>query len=227
MIERNVQTRWRRRDLVTGFAASAFVVLFFAGLAPVTMIGGRPYFPGPASSIVEVQDYFIHHPGPVLLCAFLHFGSAIALGLFTTQVISDLKHRKAAGSTMDLILFSGITTAITILVASCVLWTATNVEISQNVSLLFALSKIQFALGGPGFSVPFGLLVGSISIAVSRERILPRWLVAVGFAIFFVGELSWLEILTVKFIFLIPLTRFPGFVWMILASFRLKSMGDA
>jgi hypothetical protein len=36
-----------------------------------------------------------------------------------------------------------------------------------------------------------------------------------------VGELSWLNLLLPKALFLIPLTRFPGFVWLIAAGFLL------
>jgi hypothetical protein len=36
-----------------------------------------------------------------------------------------------------------------------------------------------------------------------------------------VGVLSWFEILSVRILPLIPLTRFPGFVWMIAAGFTV------
>jgi hypothetical protein len=38
-----------------------------------------------------------------------------------------------------------------------------------------------------------------------------------------IGELSWLNILLPKALLLIPLTRFPGFVWIIAAGFALPS----
>jgi hypothetical protein len=36
-----------------------------------------------------------------------------------------------------------------------------------------------------------------------------------------IGELSWFEMLTPNVLALIPLTRFPGFIWLIAAGFAL------
>jgi hypothetical protein len=35
------------------------------------------------------------------------------------------------------------------------------------------------------------------------------------------GELSWFSLLFNRLIFFIPLTRFPGFIWLIIAGFAL------
>jgi len=44
-----------------------------------------------------------------------------------------------------------------------------------------------------------------------------------GSALFVCGELSWLNLITPKALFLVPLTRFPGFAWLIAAGFALPS----
>jgi hypothetical protein len=77
------------------------------------------------------------------------------------------------------------------------------------------------ALGGSGFSVPFGLLIAGISIPAAFMKLLPRWIVVFGIALFVCGELSWLNLITPKALFLVPLTRFPGFAWLIAAGFAL------
>jgi hypothetical protein len=41
-----------------------------------------------------------------------------------------------------------------------------------------------------------------------------------------IGELSWLDILFPKALLLIPLIRFPGFVWLIAAGFALPNTVD-
>jgi hypothetical protein len=212
-----------KRPASPALAAIAFVGLFLAGLAPVTILGGRPWFPGPAASIVEVQNFFMSRNGGALICAFCHFGAAMALGVFTVQVCSQLRFRKTTEYAVDLTLLSGLITATVMVIASCVLWTATYVEVSQNASLLFAVFKLQFGLGGPGFSVPFGLFIGAITLAVARTGNMPRWLVIAGFVIFLVGEVSWIEILTVKAIPLIPVTRFFGFLWILIGPARLRA----
>jgi hypothetical protein len=41
------------------------------------------------------------------------------------------------------------------------------------------------------------------------------------------GELSWFNMIMPKSLFLIPLTRFPGFVWLIAAGFALPNSRGA
>jgi hypothetical protein len=96
----------------------------------------------------------------------------------------------------------------------------------QDGPLLEALFRLQFALGGPGFSVPFGLLVAGISVTAGFRKLLPKWAVILGILIAAAGELSWLQIMFPKLIFLIPLTRFPGFLWLIAAGFLLPRSAE-
>lgn len=53
-----------------GVVATIFVVLFLAGLYPVIMFGGAPYFPGPGESVGTIISFFQLRPSAVLLCAF-------------------------------------------------------------------------------------------------------------------------------------------------------------
>lgn len=55
----------------------------------------------------------------------------------------------------------------------------------------------------------------------ANERILHRAALAV------VGELSWLSLVLPGATFLIPVTRFPAFVWLIAAGFALPTTRSA
>jgi hypothetical protein len=76
----------RHRGPNLGIVAMIFTVLFLAGLYPVTMFGGKPYFLGPRESASTIATFFQLRPSVVLLCAFFHFGAAIALGVFIGRV---------------------------------------------------------------------------------------------------------------------------------------------
>ena len=78
-----------------------------------------------------------------------------------------------------------------------------------------ALYWLDQALGGSGFSVPFGILILGMSIPAAMLKLLPKWIVMFGIAQGICGELSWLNLIVPKTLFLGPLTRFPGFVWSI------------
>ncbi len=204
-----------------GILATIFVVLFCAGLYPVTAFGGAPYFPGPAEPLDTIVAFFAARPTAVLACAFFQFGSAIVLGLFTVTIFSQLKYLgvKAAGT--GIALFGGLMAAFNMMAGTFVLWTMTYPGIAQDQPLLHALYRMIFAFGGIGFSVPCGLLLAGVSVTSGFYKLLPRWIVILGLVVAAIGELSWFEMLTPTLIALIPLTRFPGFVWLIAAGFAL------
>jgi hypothetical protein len=204
-----------------GIVSNVFVLLFLGGLYPVTVFGGKPVFPAPYEPVNVITTFFQQRPSAVLLCAALHFGAAIPLGLVTATTVSRLRFLGVRAAGGDVALFGGFLTAFTMMVSASVLWAMTYPGVAQNAAALEALFRVQFALGGPGFSVPFGLLIAGVSVTAGFRGILPKWLVVSGIAIGAIGELSWFEILFPKLLPLIPLTRFPGFAWLIIAGLRL------
>jgi hypothetical protein len=69
--------------------------------------------------------------------------------------------------------------------------------------------------------VPLGIFFAGVSVTAGFTKLLPKWLVVFGILLAVCGELSWLSMVFPKLIFLIPLTRFPGFIWLIIAGFIL------
>jgi hypothetical protein len=65
--------------------------------------------------------------------------------------------------------------------------------------------------------------MAGVSVTAAAYRLLPTWIVVLGLALAISGELSWINLLTPKALFLVPLTRFPGFVWLIAAGFALPN----
>ena len=213
--------RLRHKGPPPGMVATVFVLVFLAGLYPVTALNGTPVFPGPWEPIGVIMEYFTARPSAVLLCAALHFGAAIPLGIFTATAVSRLRFLGVRAAGTDIALFGGFLTALTMMTASSVLWAMTYPEVAKDAAALQAAYRIQFALGGPGFSVPFGLLIAGVSATSWFYKFLPKWLLVIGFLIAATGELSWFDILFPKALRLIPLTRFPGFLWLVAAGFLL------
>ena len=205
-----------------GILAIVFTLLFNTGLYfVISFSAGAPHFPGPWESAEVITAYFQGQPRAVLLCAFLQFGVAIPLGLFTATVVSRLRFLgvKAAGT--HIALFGGLMTAFNLALSALVLWVMAYPGIAQDVSALRPLYYLTFAVGGVGYSVPLGLLFAGISIPSGVFKFLPKWLVVFGLLLAACGELSWLSLIFPKLLFFIPLTRFPGFIWLIIAGFML------
>jgi hypothetical protein len=219
-------TQSRHAGPPLGIVATTFVALFLAGLYPVTAFGGKPFFPGPGESLGVIVAFFQARPSAVLLCAALQFGAAIPLGIFTATIVSRMRFLGVRAAGIDIALFGGLATALNMMASSSVLWAMSYPGIAQEPALLQALYRLTFAWGGPGFSVPLGLLIAGISVTAGFARLLPKWIVILGLAIAVVGELSWLVILFPRALFPIPLTRFPGFIWLIATGFALPKTVD-
>jgi hypothetical protein len=156
-----------------------------------------------------------------LLCAFLQFGAAIPLGIFTATMVSRLRFLGFRAAGADIALFGGFMAALNVAISALVLWVMAYPGIAGEASVVRALYYIVFAIGGVGFSVPMGLLIAGISIPGLMMKLLPKWLIIFGLMLSVIGELSFFSLVIPSAIFLIPLTRFPSFVWLIFAGFKL------
>jgi hypothetical protein len=211
----------RHQSPPLGILAVVYTVLFCAGLYPVTYFGGKPTFPLPWASAPVIEAFFEQRHAAALLCAFLHFGASIPLGIFAAAAVSRLKFFGVRTAGADIALFGGFATAVLMMASSAILWTMTIPGVVQDAALARALHFLDFALGGPGYSVPLGLFMAGISVPLLFRRLTPRWIPILGLVLAAFGELSWLTIEFHIALLLIPLTRFPGFVWMIAVGFAL------
>jgi hypothetical protein len=133
-----------------GVVATIFTILFLAGLYPVTMFGGAPYFPGPWESASTIVSFFQLRSTAVLLCSFFHFGAAIALGIFTATVVSQLRFLGARVAGTYIALFGGLATAFNMGASASVLWVMACPGIAQDATVVQALYYLQYMGRRPG-----------------------------------------------------------------------------
>jgi hypothetical protein len=217
-----VSTAARHRGPNLGMLATIFTVLFNAGLfCVVSFSAGKPHFPGPWESAQTITTYFQEHSSAVLMCAFLQFGASIPLGIFTATVVSRLRFLGVRAAGPYIALFGGLATSFNLVVSALILWVMAYPGVAQDAAVLRALYYVSYAFGGVGYSVPLGLLMAGVSIPAAVMKLLPKWLVIFGLVLAVVGELSWFNLVFPKALFLIPLTRFPGFIWLMAVGFKL------
>jgi hypothetical protein len=187
----------------------------------------RPYFPGPWESAQTIVNYFQTHSHSVLMCAFLQFGAAIPLGIFTATMVSRVGFLGVRAAGAYIALFGGLMAAFNIAISALVLWVMAYPGIAGDSGVVCALYYVVFAIGGVGFSVPMGLLIAGISIPALMAKLLPKWLIVFGLTLGVIGELSFFSLVIPGALFLIPLTRFPSFIWLIFAGFKLPRRAGA
>ena len=231
-MDKTIAHRTGHRGPNPGVLAIIYAVLFNAGLYFVVSFrlpehlaasatATRSYFPGPWESAPTIAAYFRSHAGAVLMCAFLQFGAAIPLGIFTATMVSRVQFLGLRAAGPLIALFGGLMCAFDIAISALVLWVMAYPGIAQETSVVHALYYMVFAIGGVGFSVPMGLLLAGLSVPAAIMKLLPKWIVVFGLALAGIGELSALSLVLPQLIFLIPLTRFPSFIWLIAAGFLL------
>jgi hypothetical protein len=204
-----------------GLVAIVFTILFLAGLVPVTLIASDTHFPAPFQPSSEIVGYFRTNASRVALCAFFQFAAAIPLGIYTATMTSRLRFLGVRAAGVDIALFGGFAASFLTFVSALGQWTLARPGVAADDTLVLALHSWIFATGGPGYSVPLGLLLAGISVPALLYRRLPRWLAISGLVLAAIGELSALSLVIPGALFLIPLTRFPGFAWLIAAGFQL------
>jgi hypothetical protein len=75
--------------------------------------------------------------------------------------------------------------------------------------------------GGPGHVVTLGLLLAGVSVPSAFAKLIPRWLVWLGLIVAAICEFSALSLVFPTAGILLPLGRFPAFIWLIGAGFTM------
>jgi hypothetical protein len=168
-----------------------------------------------------IVPYFQTYGGRVLFCLVVQLGGMICLGIFVATVVSRLQFLGARAVGIYITLLGGFLVVADAITSAMTMWTMLRPGVIDHPQLVLALYYFGFALGGPGFSVPMGLLMAGISVTAAFMKLLPRWLIVFGLFLAVAGELSWLHLAYPTLLFLIPLVRFPGFIWLIAVGFLL------
>src|SRR5262249_21471293 len=186
-----------------GALGLVFVSLFAGGLVVTGVMTGGARFPTPYEPVGLAQDYFSRYAEVVRIAAFLQFGAAIPLGIFTATVTSRLRFlrmRVAGGGNLR---FFGVAAARFLAppppagwapLSAGAGWVLSQPGMATEAGALRALQLLGFATGGPGHVVTLGLLLAGVSVPSSFAKLIPRWLVWLGLIVAAICELSALSL---------------------------------
>lgn len=210
----------RHRGPHLGTVSIVYTSLFLASLV-ITGIMTGSHIPSPFQAPDASQSFFSQNPNAVRIGAFLQFGAAIPLGIFTATAVSRLQFLGMNVAGVFISLFGGFAASVFVAISALLQWVVSQPGVALNSIATRVLHLSFFVTGGPGFTVAFGLLVAGISVISAFTRFLPRWLAVLGFVVAGAAELSSLSLVSTPFIYLLPIARFLGFVWIIAAGFLL------
>src|SRR5215475_11401299 len=204
-----------------GALGVVFVSLFALSFVVTGAMTGGARFPTPYDQVALAQEYFSRYANVIRIAAFLQFGAAIPLGIFTATVSSRLKFLGTKAPGADIALFGGFAASIFLALSAVAGWALSQPGMAVEAGALRALQLLGFATGGPGHVVALGILLARVSVPAAFAKLIPRWLVWLGLILAAICELSALSLVFPMAGYLLPLGRFPAFIWLIGAGFTM------
>jgi hypothetical protein len=201
--------------------ATVFVALFIASLVVTAASTGGQHFPSPFDPAAKAAVFFAEHGAAVRWSAFLQFGAAIPLAIFAATAASRLRFLGVQAAGPSIALVGGTLASAMAALSGLSQWVLSQPDIAAADTAARTLHLLSFALGGPGYVVPFGILVAGVAVSGGLPRHLPRWVMWFGLGIAVIAELSALTIAVPAAAYLLPVARFAGFVWLIAAAATL------
>lgn len=209
-----------QRGPALGPLALISLLLLLAGLATSVALGGVP--PSPYDSATAISAYFANQSDAVMAGAFFLFGSSVPLAIYAATVSSRLRSLgvTAPGATISLV--GGVLCSAMVALSALVSWTLAQPSTrTGGLALVRALHDLSFLTGGVAFAVFLGLLVAGVAVPGLLVGLLPRVVAWPGLVIAAVCEVSTFSLLWEPLTSLLPIARFPGLVWLVVAGFLL------
>ncbi|MGH3546605.1 MAG: DUF4386 domain-containing protein [Pseudonocardiaceae bacterium] len=176
--------------------------------------------PRPADAAAQVLSYDQNHGTVLAVSATLLFASAIPLVIWAVTAYRRLGVR-VPGPLMGVA--GGVLAAASIALSGLFAWTAGQTAQLADPALARTLTSLSFSTGAAGFVVPFGLLITGIAVPSLILKRLPRALAWAGVVMGALGMLATLTLLIPALDPLLPIGRFGGVIWLVVASVLLPA----
>lgn len=211
----------RYRGPHPGIVATVFVILFMASLVLFPLLSNGSGFPSPFGDIENIRQLLLNYPQALKINAFLQFGAAIPLGIFTAAIVTRIRSLGPNVAGLAIAQFGGITASIFISLSSLLSWVLCQEGIANDIAIVQLLQLAGFATGGIGHIVPLGLLLAGVSVPCLLGKYTPVWVARLGIILAVLAELSIFGFVFKPAFILLPIVRFGSYIWMIAIGFSL------
>ncbi|MET3807231.1 hypothetical protein ABIB25_004254 [Nakamurella sp. UYEF19] len=178
--------------------------------------------PTPSAAAQTVLTYQAGHGTTLRLAGSLQFAAALPLAIWAATVHGRLRALgvTAAGNTMALA--GGILAAASLALGGLITWTSAETAHLGDAVVARVLADLAFGTGAAGFVVPFALLIAGVAVPALIMKLTPRPLAIAGLVLAAVGMTATATLLTATLDATLPVVRFGGLIWIILASIALS-----
>jgi hypothetical protein len=205
-----------------GILALVYFLVFAAGMI-INMTGtaGASY-PTPYDPVQKAQAYYQQFHAVTQLHSFFIFWSAIPLGIYTAFFTSRLSGLTKHRGGLNIATFGGFGAAIFIALSGLCSWVLSQPFVTDAPEATRIMQLLTFTTGGTGNVVFSGLLIAGISVTAGISKNLPKWIMWSGLVLALISILSMLNMIFPGASVLLPIGRFLGMIWMIVAGFKVK-----
>ncbi|MDT5187187.1 MAG: hypothetical protein QOJ20_2726 [Mycobacterium sp.] len=196
--------------------AAISLVLLLAGLVIGVALAG--VMPLPYGSETAIQDYVAGHHAAAVAIAVGTFGSSIPLAIYAATASARLRQLGITAPGATIALAGGLLASAGLALSSLTAWTLSRPEVTSDAALVRALYYLTYLTGGPWHVVTLGLLIAGIAVPGLIAGLLPRPVAWTGLIIAGVAELTTLVLIWPGLSPLLPVARFTGLIWLIVAG---------
>jgi hypothetical protein len=209
---------------IAGSTAIAFAVLhagfFIASLVVIPILAPGVRIPNPFGSDEAGLTFLLNNTEAIRVSSCLQLVPAVCLAALGTMMTSRQKLHKSASAPLGVGLVGSVGAAVMLASAALCSWALASPGAIDPGSAFRTLQFLPFLMGGPGWAGFFALfLAGVVGSGVS---VLPKWAVWTGCLLSVISALAMFVMLTITVSVCLPISRFLGFVWLILVAIQLR-----
>lgn len=203
-----------------GLLAAISLALLLAGLVVgVALAGG--FMPLPFGSATAIQDYVAGNHTAAVAISVGTFGSSIPLAIYAATASARLRQLGITAPGATIALAGGLLASAGLALSGLLAWTLSRPEVTSDTALVRALYYLVYLTGGPWHIVTLGLLIAGIAVPGLIVGLLPRAVAWTGLVIAGLAEVTTLALIWPSLSPLLPVVRFTGLVWLIVAGVML------
>jgi hypothetical protein len=196
--------------------AAISLAVLLVGLAVGEALGG--VMPLPYGSGTAIRDYVDTHHATAVAIAVGAFGSSIPLAIYAATASARLRQLGITAPGATIALAGGLLASAGLALSGLTAWTLSRPEVTSDAALVRALYYLTYLTGGPWHVVTLGLLIAGIAVPSLIVGLLPRPVAWTGLVIAAIAELTTLVLIWQALSPLLPVARFTGFIWLIVAG---------
>jgi hypothetical protein len=174
--------------------------------------------PLPYGSGTAILDYVRRNPVAAQAIAIGAFAASVPMAIYAATVSARLRQLGVTAPGATIALAGGVLAAGALGLSGLLTWTLSRPEVSADPALVRAVYYLVYLTGGTGHVVALGLLIAGIAVPGLIVGLLPRPLAWTGLVIAVLAELTTLVLIWSDLAPLLPVARFTGMVWLIVAG---------